>query len=72
MIVAGEQYASGPAPYPISDVGGSWSVEPVPFDRGLDSVGVASNGRVLTAGPTFGGWLGGTRSDATVLSRAAG
>ena len=73
VIVAGEESEiPGPAPFLVSMVGGTWGVESVPYDRELSAVTVGATGKVFAAGPTFGGWIGGTGPHATVLMRAAG
>jgi len=73
VIVVGEKSEPpGPAPFLVSMVGGTWGVESVPYDRGLSATTVGENGKVFAAGPSFGGWIGGTGPHATVLMRTAG
>jgi len=69
VFLAGERNDLGPLPFLMQDtIADGFIATPVPYDRGLSAVTLSENRRAWLAGPTFGGWLGGTPPHAAVLT----
>ena len=69
VYLAGEWFTSTPGPLFRSRIGGTWTQESVPYDRGLDALAADARGHLFTGGPTFGGWLGGSGSHPAIFFR---
>jgi hypothetical protein len=59
----------GPQPYLLTGTPGNLQEVSVPYDRYLSGVLLDPDGRLWVCGPTFGGWLGGDKPHARILTR---